>query len=77
MSGYPKPHLEPVISQVCTFIGEGSIEHDDLLDTATQALRFYKDRYFPSFTVPVDPEEIARLKTRQRANKMRGNPYAQ
>ena len=29
---------EPLISQMCSYSGEGSLEHDDLMDSATQAL---------------------------------------
>lgn len=36
---------EPVASQVCTYVGEGSLEHDDLMDTTTQALKYLADRF--------------------------------
>lgn len=34
----------PVIDQLCTFAGEGSIPHDDDMDAACQALRLLSDR---------------------------------
>jgi phage terminase large subunit-like protein len=33
-----KSWAEPVIAQMCSYSGEGSLEHDDLMDSATQAL---------------------------------------
>lgn len=33
-----KEWAEPLIGQMCSYIGEGSIKHDDLMDSATQAL---------------------------------------
>ena len=33
-----KTWAEPLIAQVCSYSGEGSLEHDDLMDSATQAL---------------------------------------
>ena len=35
---------EPMITQLCSYSGEGSIPHEDLLDTATQALRVINDK---------------------------------
>lgn len=41
---------EPLIEQVCSFVGEGSLEHDDLLDSATQALKYVADRFIGALT---------------------------
>lgn len=35
--------VEPVVEQLCTYAGAGSLKHDDLLDTTTQALRVLMD----------------------------------
>ena len=43
---------EPLILQVCTYVGAGSLEHDDLLDSATQALKYIADRFMGAFTKP-------------------------
>lgn len=49
---------EPLVSQVCSYYGEGTIRHDDLMDTATQALRFMVDRVeLKVDPVPVEPPE--------------------
>ena len=37
--GHPRGWAEPVVEQLCTYTGEDTIEHDDLMDTVTQALR--------------------------------------
>ncbi len=39
---------EPMVAQLCTFTGEGSIEHDDHVDAATQAVRYFLDRHLIS-----------------------------
>lgn len=41
--GQPRPRefkswAEPLIAQMCSYSGEGSLEHEDLMDSATQAL---------------------------------------
>jgi len=75
--GNPVSWADPIITQVCSYVGEGSLEHDDLLDTATQALKFLMDKFRMTFTNKVDPDE----KTKQAADKLRqkkaGNPYDQ
>jgi phage terminase large subunit-like protein len=69
---------EPLVSQVCTYVGPGSTEHDDLLDTTTQALKYISDRFMGAFTLPPKTkehriaEEIA-----ARESKVRVNVYAQ
>lgn len=72
-----KTWSEPLITQVCSFIGEGSTEHDDLLDTTTQALRLLMDKFFGPLTVKVDPEAVEREEALadQRRRKRRRNPY--
>lgn len=35
--------VEPVLDQICMFAGEGSIKHDEFVDTTTQALRVLMD----------------------------------
>jgi phage terminase large subunit-like protein len=65
---------EPLVSQVCTYVGPGSTEHDDLLDTTTQALKYISDRFMGAFTLPPKSkehklaEEIAARKGSERVN---------
>lgn len=42
--GKPRTWCEPVVSQLCSFGGEGSIKHDDHVDQCTQALRLMLDK---------------------------------
>lgn len=64
-----------LISQVCTFVGEGSVEHDDLLDTATQALRVFIAKYFGAFFYTPSKEDRDRDKYRHLEHKTKSNPY--
>lgn len=77
-AGQPKTWANPLISQVCSFVGEGSIEHDDLLDTTTQALKLYMDKFFGPLEFKQDIEDIMRQKAIARMKKLQQrNPYAQ
>jgi phage terminase large subunit-like protein len=72
MPGQPKTWADPLISQVCTYVGEGSLEHDDLLDSSTQALRYFMDRFAMKFTVRQSLDEaIVSLASKH----PRANPY--
>ena len=71
---------EPLITQVCSYIGENSIEHDDLMDTATQAMRVVMDEHVGPLTIKVDPVEAKRREARRRADEVKrkikgSNPY--
>jgi predicted phage terminase large subunit-like protein len=44
MPGKPRTWAEPLIGQLCSFAGEGSLTHDDHVDTTTQALRVLLDK---------------------------------
>lgn len=75
LPGRPKSWAEPLVSQVCSYTGEGSIAHDDLLDCTTAALRIIKDQWMPAFSVlnaPASEDAEGRV-PRQRS----ANPYAQ
>lgn len=79
ISGKPRTWADPVISQVCTYVGQGSLDHDDLLDTATQALRLIMDKFRMIFTVKVDAEDEKRKAALALAMRRRKevNPYAE
>lgn len=55
--GKPKMWADPLITQVCSYSGEGSISHDDLLDSTTAALRVIKDQWMPAFAPPIKRNE--------------------
>lgn len=72
----PKTWADPLITQVCSYTGEGSLEHDDLLDTSTQALKLIMDKFMEPLTVKRDVEEEKRQAARAAAIKReRRNPY--
>lgn len=77
--GQPLAFANPTITQVCTFVGEGSIENDDLLDTTTQALMLFIHKFFGAFTIKPDPHELNRAKAEaeERKHRRRTNPYGQ
>ena len=55
--GMPKAWAEPLLDQICTFVGEGSIKHDDFVDATTQAMRLFLDRNVISVTALVKAQE--------------------
>lgn len=71
---------EPVREALCTFRGEGSIEHDDHVDAATQALKYFKDNFFQGLTTPRGgkaPEAPERQHGTAGERAAKSNPYAQ
>jgi len=73
--GEPRSWGEPVISQVCTYVGEGSLEHDDLLDTSTQALLYLMHKYRIKFTSRPDPGAETAKALEALKRKERKSPY--
>jgi phage terminase large subunit-like protein len=70
--GTPKSWADNLITQVCSYAGRGSIKHDDLLDSTTQALKYILDNFTGPLTVPpvridIDAETTIRV----------ANPYSQ
>ena len=75
-SGTLATWADPLISQVCSYVGEGSIDRDDLLDSTTQALRLIMDKFFGPFTVRDDHAARAEQDARNAAKGInRSNPY--
>ena len=54
--GKPRTWCEPLIAQLCAFSGEGSVKHDDFVDSTTQALRVIVDRNLVSVRRPRTPD---------------------
>jgi phage terminase large subunit-like protein len=73
--GEPRNWADPLISQVCTYVGEGSLIHDDLLDSATQAWIYLMHRFDMKFTVRMDPKEETKKALEKLHAKKRRNPY--
>ena len=73
--GQPVTWAEPVIDQLCSFAGEGSIKHDDHVDQTTQALRIAMDMQMLPLvkSKPRLPEDVERERQGRRPGV---NPYA-
>lgn len=72
--GQPMSWTDPVVEQLCTFTGEGSIKHDDHVDQTTQALRVLTDLgYLSMFKRPTVSANVEISAPPQPTN----NPYAQ
>ena len=68
--GRPRAWADPLISQVCSFNGKGSVDHDDYVDSTTQALRVIIDQRRISVANPRVPEPA------YVPQSPRSNPYA-
>lgn len=55
--GQPRAWADPLISQLCSFAGEGSVKHDDYVDSTTQAIRYLADAARMSVENPKLPED--------------------
>lgn len=72
-----KPWAEPVREALCTFRGSGSIEFDDDVDAASQALKYIKDRFMTSLTRDGGSHEHEQKRERGSNANKHVNPYAQ
>jgi phage terminase large subunit-like protein len=75
VKGEPRNWADPLISQVCTYVGEGSLIHDDLLDSATQAWIWLMHRFDMKFTVRDDPQVASQKALDKLHSRHRRNPY--
>ena len=66
--GQIRSWAEPLLYQLCSFSGEGTIRHDDLLDACTQGLRFLADRDMISVTKPKPLQPRLIVNARPRVN---------
>jgi predicted phage terminase large subunit-like protein len=82
--GMPRNWVEPFLEEVCGFAGEGTVEHDDYVDSLSQAVTFMNNRDIIRAVpekIVIDYEEQREKDEREaRAvaddNRPRGNPYA-
>jgi predicted phage terminase large subunit-like protein len=56
LPGKPKSWAEPLIQQLTSYAGEGSLKHDDYVDSTTQCLRVLLDKGFVSVVKPRKPK---------------------
>jgi predicted phage terminase large subunit-like protein len=71
LPGKPMTWAEDMIQQLCTFSGEGSVKHDDYVDSCTQAIRYLTDKHWVTLK-PKPPRDPAVAAHRPAA---RVNPY--
>ena len=70
MPGTPISWSQTLVEQLCTFSGEGSIPHDDMMDAGVQGLRYIADRDMIRVTRPeIEPPS-------PRDDRPKVNPYA-
>jgi predicted phage terminase large subunit-like protein len=70
MPGTPISWSQQLVEQLCTFSGEGSIPHDDMMDAGVQGLRYIADRDMIRVTRPeIEPPS-------PRDDRPKVNPYA-
>jgi hypothetical protein len=72
----PMEFADQVISQVCSFAGKGSLEHDDLVDSTSQAIRYFADRYGITTSVPKEKGRNDDEGSAQARPVQRLNPYS-
>jgi len=77
--GHAKSWAEGLISQVCSFVGPGSVDHDDYVDSTTQALRYVMDNLKIDFAESVkkysDRDRNDKLKQIKDDRDAKRNPY--
>lgn len=66
--GKPRTWIEPLLEQLCSYSGDGSVKHDDFVDATSQAIRYFVDTGMLAVT------SRDSLPTPQ---KKRSNPYDQ
>lgn len=84
--GQPRDWVEPVLEQLCAFAGEGSVEHDDHVDSFSQAINYLSQRsmliaepeiQYLDLEEKREAEEKVALKLQGLEKRAKvGNPYA-
>ena len=74
-SGSPRTWIEPLLEQLCAFSGPGTTEHDDFVDSTTQAMRVMMDKGLVTIVRPPAGEPPA-MDRRRIGERPLINPYA-
>lgn len=72
----PRTWAEPLLAQLCSYQGEGSIKHDDYVDTCSQAIRLCMDKGLLELTKLPDKADPHAPKPERVERKRVVNPYA-
>ena len=81
--GQPRSWCEPFLEQVCSYAGEGSVEHDDYLDSFSQTLMYMHATDHLRAIPPKEDPDVVRERMEnealleKRRTESRRNPYAQ
>jgi predicted phage terminase large subunit-like protein len=70
--GVPRKWADPLIGQVCSYAGKGSLPHDDLVDVTSMGLRYLMDNFLGPVTGPPQVREASDVEV----VRYRENPYA-
>ena len=68
---------EPLLEQLCAFSGEGTVLHDDLLDTVTQAWRIMDDQWLHYLDVAKKRKDKKIIDNEAPKRSRPQNPYGQ
>lgn len=80
--GKPRNWCEPMLAQLCSFTGSGSIKHDDFVDSVSQVLMFLINKQFLDVTIPQREQREREVEERDRGFEREArkgaysNPYA-
>ena len=74
--GKPMTWAEPLVEQVCSYSGPGSVLHDDLYDTTTQAWRVIDWQWLHYLEAEAQRKKTVGPDTEARARRHSQNPYA-
>ena len=70
----PVTWADACISEICSYHGPGTTDHDDYVDTMTQAMNFFMRRFVRTFEV--EPRTREERESEAEYNTQRVNPYA-
>lgn len=68
---------EPLLEQLCSYSGEGTVLHDDLLDTTTQAWRIMDDTWLHYLDIAKKKKDKKIIDNEAPVRKRPINPYGQ
>lgn len=73
----PMSWAEPLLDQLCAYSGEGTVVHDDLLDTTTQAWRILDDQWLHYLDIAKKKKDKKIIDNEAPAKQRPTNPYGQ
>lgn len=80
--GKPRNWCEPMLAQLCSFTGSGSIKHDDFVDSCTQTMMFLINKQFLDVSLPQREQREREVEERDRGFEREAqkgaynNPYS-